>query len=116
MEAKFGYHAKRNDKLKNDEWEGKLGTTSSGQRQMGLKWIEKRLYDIFPVKSDGANDPKYDEIHRRGYARWLYGCQPHKASNNRKAQARGGKRVIGLAFLPPYALRGFDIDAMGWRL
>jgi hypothetical protein len=116
MEAKFGYHAKRGEKLRNDEWEGKLGTTASGQRQMGAKWIETRLDTVFPLGTDGTAHPKRREITRARYARWLYGCQPHKASNSKQAQARGGKRVVGLAFFPPYALRGFDIDAMGWKI
>jgi hypothetical protein len=116
MEAKFGYHAKRGEKLKSEEWEGKLGATASGERQMGRRWIVQRLDRIFPQQVDGSTHLKRDEIRRASYARWLYGCQPHKASNKKLAQARGGKRAIGLAFFPPYALRGFDIDGMGWKV
>jgi hypothetical protein len=117
MEAKFGYHQRSSTNLNNNEWERKLGTTASGQRQMSKRWIEARFADAFPPVSGGQRAPKHIEILKRGYARWLYACQPHKAENSKTARARGGKRVVGMAFLPPYALRGFDIDAMpGWNV
>jgi hypothetical protein len=116
MEAKFGYHAKAGKKLNDKEWEGKLGVTTSGGRQMSKTWIEARLRDVLPPGPDGTPNAKRDEIRRALYSRWLYGCQPHKASNSKQARARGGKRTIGLAFFPPYALRGYDIDAMRWSV
>jgi hypothetical protein len=116
MEAKWGYHAKGKttdkQKLKDDEWEKRLGTTSGSGRQMSTKWIDDRINDIFPIGS-----AKHRQIYASSYARWLYGCQPHKSSNAKVARARGGKRVQGLAFFPPYELRGFDIDSMpGWKV
>lgn len=112
MEAKFGFHAKQETELKDNEWEKKLNTTSSGLRQMSRRWIFDRLNDIAPPGTSKRSD-----INSAGYARWLYGCQPHKSENSKAARARKGKRVVGLAFLPPYALRGFDIDAMsGWKV
>jgi hypothetical protein len=112
MEAKWGYHASTGKKLGDKEWEGRLGTTTTGQRQMGRAWIFDRLNDVVPIGT-----PKRSEINASGYGRWLYGCQPHSSGNNKQARSRGGKRVVGLAFFPPYALRGFDIDAMpGWRV
>ena len=113
MEAKFGFHAKAGTKLGDNEWERKLGQSSSG-RQMSTPWITAGLDNAFPRASDGTPNPKRREISRARFARWLYGCQPHRAENHKSARARGGKRVVGTAFLPPYALRGFDMDAMSW--
>ena len=117
MEAKFGFHAKQQSELKDDEWEKKLGTLSGGERQMErTRWIDPRLTDAFPPIGSTTN-PKLKEIQSATYARWLYGCQPHKAENSKRARARKGKRATGLAFLPPYGLRGFDIDTMpGWKI
>jgi hypothetical protein len=116
MEAKFGYHQRNNTALNNTEWEKKLGTTAAG-RQMSRRWIRDRLDQIYPPQPSGQPAPKDQEIRQFGYSRWLYGCQPHRAQNQKNARARGGKRALGTAFLPPYALRGFDIDAMpGWRV
>lgn len=115
MEAKFGFHATSGTALKDVEWERRLGVTSTGQRQMGRLWIRSRLNDIYPPVN-GAPAPKDQQIRIAGHARWLYGCQPHKAENHKRARPRGGKRMVGLAFFPPYALRGYDIDGMGWKV
>jgi len=114
MEAKWGYHAKTGKELSAEEWQGRLGGTEDG-RQMSVRWITPRMRDIFST-STGEMHAKEAEIRTYDYSRWLYGCQPHNSSNKKKAQARGGKRTVGLAFFPPYALRGFDIDGMKWKV
>lgn len=113
MEAKFGFHAKAGRTLDNAEWEKKLGTSKSGP-QMSTPWITAGLDNAFPRAQDGTPNAKRREIRMARYARWLYGCQPHRSENQKSARARGGKRVVGAAFLPPYALRGFDMDGMNW--
>lgn len=108
MEAKFGYHAKRQEYLTDAEWRGKLGNTADGS-QMSKTWIDSRLQrDILLALSN----QKRRELGAIGYKRWLYGCQPVNAENSKRAQARGGKRLQGLAFFPPYALKGFDLDKL----
>jgi len=115
MEAKWGYHAKSGTTLSNDEWRQRLGTTAGSGNQMSKRWIRDRLDDIYPPVA-GAPGPKDQEIRAFGYSRWLYGCQPHNPSNKKHARSRGGKRVQGMAYFPPYALRGFDIDSSGWKV
>ncbi|WP_078120441.1 hypothetical protein [Thiosocius teredinicola] len=117
MEAKFGYQTNKDKPLTDYQFKKKLKKTQSG-RQMSKKWIEQRLVDAFPNQEDGTDNPKHIEIDIEGYARWLYGCQPHKSKNGKYARPRAGKRRMkGAAYFPPYALRGFDIDGMPtWKV
>ncbi|BEP59147.1 hypothetical protein GmRootV118_63910 [Variovorax sp. V118] len=118
MEAKFGYHVKSGNKLQDIEWKNKLGTTTTGVKQMSRTWIDQRLRTtVFPPDPTTGRVPqKLSDIQKIGYLRWLYGCQPANAKNSKKARARGGRRMQGLAFFPPYALRGYDIDKMKWNV
>jgi hypothetical protein len=116
MEAKWGFHGGTKTELRDEEWKGRLKQTSGGGMQMSRKWIEDRLDNIYPEK-DGEPHPKRSEIKRVRYARWLYGCQPHKHSSGKGARPKGGKvRKVQVAFFPPYALKGFDIDTVGWKI
>jgi hypothetical protein len=102
-EMKFGYHAKEGKPLTDKEWKGRLGTSDDG-KQMSKKWINARLKDSLPEK--------YMQI-TGCYVRWLYGVQPVKAENSKRTKSKKGK-LMGLAYFPPYALRGFDMDKLGW--
>jgi hypothetical protein len=67
---------------------------------------------------DGGNigaslSSKYTAIQKQAYAHWLYGAQPVKAENSKRTKSKKGK-LMGLAYFPPYALRGFDMDKLGW--
>lgn len=119
MEAKWGFHANqgpRGTKLTDSEWKNKLGTTQSG-RQMSRNWIVDRLDVIYPDQPDGSTHPTRRAITAARYARWLYGCQPHNADSRKMARPRGGRsRIAGLAFFPPYAIKGYDIDGMQWSV
>jgi hypothetical protein len=119
MEAKWGFHASQGangTELSDAEWKNKLNSTNRG-RQMSRRWIVDRLDAIYPIQSDGSMHPKRQEIDRARYVRWLYGCQPHNAASRKAARPRGGRsRIVGLAFFPPYALKGFDIDGMNWNI
>lgn len=118
MEAKFSYQTSKDKPLTDSQFKKKLKKTVTGQRQMDPQWIEQRLVDAFPNQEDGTSHPKRKEIKRASYARWLYGCQPHKSKNGKYARPRAGKRRMkGTAYFPPYALRGFDIDGMpNWKI
>jgi hypothetical protein len=103
MEAKFGYHGKTQKALTDNEFKNRLDKKT---KQMSKQWIEYRL--------EKSLEERCMEI-RRSYARWLYGAQPVRAANSKRTRSRSGK-LMGLAYFPPYALRGFDIDRMNWNV
>jgi predicted metal-dependent hydrolase len=100
MEAKFGYHGGKQKVLSDNEFKNRLDKKTG---QMSTKWIEKRLKEYF-------SQEEYTRI-RDCYVRWLYGAQPVKPSNGKRTKSKSGK-LMGLAYFPPYALRGFDIGKM----
>ncbi|MNL24731.1 hypothetical protein D3C87_1461790 [compost metagenome] len=84
---------------------------------MSRNWINSRLQStVFPPDPVTGQPPAKLKSVIAQYLRWLYGCQPANAKNKKVAQSRGGRRMKGLAFFPPYALRGYDIDKMNWKV
>jgi hypothetical protein len=105
MEAKFGYHGGRKQKaLTDNEFKGRLDKNT---QQMSKKWIDDRL-------EASLSRAKFAQMYNN-YARWLYGAQPVQPQSSKRTRSRSGK-LMGLAYFPPYALRGFDIDRMNWNV